>query len=339
MIKNYMKRTQLSFMKTGVFAALLSVSGWANAQLSGTVTVGTSGTYTTWQALATAISTSGLSGALTVNVTSDLTTTTVVEFKQPTSNLTSSTNTITIKGNGYKLSSSFANAAILINGMDYMTIDGLVIQKTGTGTAQFGIIFQGQADYNTVKNCTIEYTALTTGTTAGGAYIAFTASTTSATSMTSTYNGRFNTIDNNLMRTTNSNSPGPCYAITDMGTSSLASSTASNNTFSKNTIQNFFYMALYNYYTNGDQFIKNDISRANATSMNANSSSFVSYNYYTYGTSRASLLEGNYIHDLPFKGATAGYTSTFYAFYNMYNYGNSTNYFTLKSNKIDKCCF
>ena len=257
-------------MKTGVFAALLSVSGWANAQLSGTVTVGTGGTYSNFTALATAISGNGVSGALTVDVISDITESSTVSFTQNASNSTSSTRTITIKGNSKKFSNSATNAAIILNGMDYMTIDGLVIQKTGTGTAQFGIIFQGQADYNTVKNCTIEYTALTTGTTAGGAYIAFTASTTSATSMTSTYNGRFNTIDNNLMRTTNSNSPGPCYAITDMGTSSLASSTASNNTFSNNTIQNFFYMALYNYYTNGDQFIKNDISRANARLYSGN---------------------------------------------------------------------
>lgn len=70
MRKNYKKLSLLSRWVVG----LLCVGSYQslNAQLSGTVTVGTSGTYTSWSALATALNNSGVSGALTINVTSDL---------------------------------------------------------------------------------------------------------------------------------------------------------------------------------------------------------------------------------------------------------------------------
>ncbi len=319
-------------------AALFSVSGAAHAQLSGTVTVGTGGTYSTLTALATAISGSGVSGALTVDFVSDVTESSTVTFTQNATNSTSSTKTITINGNGKKFISSATYAGIALNGMDYMTIAGLVIQRTSTSATQWGVHFYGQADYNTLKNCTIEYTAMSTGSTAGGAYVVFSASTTSPTSMTSTYNGRYNVVDNNLMRTTSSNSPGPTYAITDMGSSSLYSSTASNNTFKNNTIQNYYYMGIYNYYTNGEEFLNNDISRANSTSNNAYSLTYIFYNYYTYSTNRSTRIEGNKIHDLPYAGAVAaasGYTSTVYGMYNYYNYGTAANNFTIKGNTFE----
>jgi len=334
MIKNYIKTKHFGVLRNTFLAAGMFLSGWVNAQISGTVTVGTGGTYTTWAALATAIN-SGVSGPLTVDVISDLTSTSVVTFTQNASYPTSSTNTITINGNGKKLTSSATYAGIVLNGMDYMTIDGLVIQKTLASGSQWGIQFMGQADYNTVKNCNIEFTALSTGSTAGSAYIVFSASTTSPTSYTSTYNGRFNVIDDNLMRTTSSNSPGPTYAIVDMGSSSVYSSTASNNTFKNNEIQNFYYMGFYNYYTNGEEFLNNDISRANATSNNSYSVCYLYYNYYTYSTNRSTRIEGNNAHDLPYNGAVtagSGYSSTVYGMYNYYNYGNASNYFTIKDN-------
>ncbi len=333
MIKNYNKKTRLGLLKTGVFGMFLAVSGWASAQISGTVTLGTGGTYSDWGALASAISTNGVSGALTVNVISDVTTSSTVTFTQNSSNPTSSTKSITINGGGYKLSSSATNAAIVLSGMDYMTIDNVVIQKTGTGTTQFGVIFTAGADYNTISKCTIEYTALTSGSTAGGAYVAFTNSTSSATSMSSsTYAGSYNTIEKNLMRTTNSNSPGPTYGVIDYGSSSLYSYSPTNNTIKGNTIENFYYYGLFTYYTNGDQFTDNDISRANSTSNTGYSLNYGVYCYYTYSTNRSTTIKGNYIHDLPFKGATSGYSSTFYGMYVYRGYGNSTNYLDVSEN-------
>ena len=335
MIKNYIFNTRRLIKKGVLLASLLSVVGLTKAQLSGTVTLGTGGDYTTWQSLASAISGSGVSGPLTVNVISDLTTSSVVTFAQNASKPTTSTNTITINGNGYKLASSYTYSAIDFNGLDYVTIKKLIVQKTGTSTSQRGISFRGQSDYNKIDSCTIEYTSLTSGSTGGGAYIVFSASTTSSTSYTSTYNGSYNTISNCLMRTTNSNSPGPTYAVVVMGSSSKYSSTPSNNTIKNNTIQNFYYRIYYNYYANGDQFLNNDCSRANATSNNAYSLAYWFYSYYTYSTNRSTKIAGNHIHDLPFKGATSGYTSTVYGMYTRYNYGNSNNYFTIQDNTFE----
>src|SRR5574343_328889 len=123
MFKNYKNKGMLGLLKTGVFGAFLAVSGWASAQISGTVTLGTGGTYSDWASLASAISSSGVNGKLTVNVISDVTTSSTVTFTQNGSYPTSATNEIVINGNGYKLASSTTYAAIVLNGMDYMTID------------------------------------------------------------------------------------------------------------------------------------------------------------------------------------------------------------------------
>jgi len=335
MKKIYKNKQGLKSMRGILFAILCTSSSWLSGQISGTKTLGTGGDYTTWESLVSAISTSGMNGALTIDVISDLAPTTTISFSQNATNPTTSTKTIKINGGNYKLSSSSTNAAIDLNGMDYLTIDKLVIQKTGTGTAQFGVIFRGGADYNTIQNCTIEYTALASASTAGGAYISFTNSTTGATTLASTvYNGRYNTIDKCLMRTTSSNSPGPTYAITDAGASSIYSNTPSNNTFSNNTIQNYYYMGMYNYYTNGDQFLNNDVSRANATTNNCNSIQYFMYSQYTYSTNRSTKFDGNNVHDIPFKGATSGMTSTVYGIYAYYNYGNATNNFEYSNNTM-----
>ena len=337
MMKNYMKNLIIKVAKP-LFLGILLISGnWAKAQLSGTVTVGTGGTYSNFTALASAISTSGVNGALTVNVITNVTESATVTFAQNGSNPTTSTNTITINGGNYTFSNSAIYEAIALNGMDYLTIKNLVVQKTGTGTLQSGIRFYGGANYNTIDGCTIEYTSLTSGTTAGGAYIAFASSNTSLTSTSSTHNGSYNTINNCLMRTTNSNSPGPCYAVVDMQGTSFYSSTASNNTISNNNIQNFYYISIYNMYTNGEQFLNNTITRANATSTNCYSVVYIFYSYYTYSTNRSTKFDGNTVKDLPSVNATitTGFSSTFYGVYAYYNYGNSTNKFSVSSNTFD----
>jgi PKD repeat protein len=334
MRKNYKKLSLLSRWVVG----LLSVGSFQalNAQLSGTVTVGTSGNYTSWSALATALNNSGVSGPLTINVTSDLSESNTVTFNQHSTNPTTSSNSISVNGNGFKLSSSATNAGIVLNGIDYVKFEGLILQKTGTGTAQFGFILTGGADYNTLEKCTIEYTNLSTGTTAGGAYIAVTNSTTSATTNgTTVYPGRFNVFNGNLLRTTNVSSPGPSYGIIIKGATSIYTSTASDNSVTNNTIENFNFQAIHTNYTNGDQLLNNDISRANSSLNNGATSVSVIYAYYTYGTNRATRISSNYIHDLPFKGATAGYSSTFNGINAWYNYGSSSLYFDMTKNKFE----
>ena len=337
MTKNYIFQTLKGRIKAFSFAALLAVSGNAFSQISGNVTVGTTAgaDYASLSALATAISGSGVNGALNVTLTSDLSATAMVSFTKNASLPPTSTNTITIDGKGFKLSSSNNDAAILLNGISYMTIKNMTIEKRTTSTDQKGIQFINNAQYNTIDKCNIEFALLATGTTStasGGAYIVFSQSTTSMSSGGTAPAGSYNTVQNCVMKTTNSNSPGPFAAIIDYGSSSWSSSTPSNNTFKGNTIENFYYYGVYNYYTNGEQFIDNDFSRANATSNNAYSSPRFIYSYYTRSSNRSTTYDGNNFHDLQYKGATSYYSSTVYGIYAYYNYGTASNYFTVKNN-------
>lgn len=334
MTKNYDLKQKLAKILFLLGGGLLMGMGNLSAQISGTVSVGTGATYTTWESLASAISTSGIgTGGLTVNVVSNLTSANLVSFSQNATNPTNASKQIKINGNGYTFFNSNASAAFDFNGMDYVTLENLTIDKTGTSAAQSVMIFRAGADYNTVEKCTLQYSAITTGTTTGGAYIAFSNSTTSvSTNNTTIHNGSYNTVNNCLMRTTNAGAPGPTFGITVRGGTSIYTTTPSNNSFTNNKIQNFFFYGIYMYYTNGDQFLNNDISRDNASSNNANTSLWLSHAYFTYGTNRPTRIDGNNFHDLPFKGATTGSSGVVYGFYGYYNYGNASNYFSLSNN-------
>jgi hypothetical protein len=174
-------------------------------------------------------------------------------------------------------------------------MQNLTIRQTGTSTTCIGVRFSGQSDNNTLSKCTIEFSGLVSGSTAGSAYIAFAYLNSSLTSVNSTSNGINNTISGCTMQTTNSNSPGPTFGWVNMGNNANYTSVASNNTFTGNTIKNFYYMGAYNYYNNGDQYLNNDISRANSSVYNCASTLVGIYNYYNYATSRSPKIEGNSI--------------------------------------------
>jgi len=315
-----------------ILALLFLSFGTVRAQLSGTVSIGSGGTYASWSSFATDLTSKGVNGALTVNVLSDLTSSSIVYLKTTT---TSSTNTISIKGNKKKLSSSNNDAAIILDGIDYVTIDELIIEKTTSSTDAKGIQFMNGADYNKVINCTISLAQLTystTSTISGGAYVVFSNSATAMSSTSSTYAGTNNTVENCTM-TTRSGSAGPTAAIWVNGSSSLYTSTATNNTFKGNTIKNFYYYGIYTNYCNGEQIIKNDISRGDATSGNSYSTLYVIYNSYSRGTANSLNIKENKIHDLPFPGASSA-TNTIYGIYGRYNQGTSTYYTTISDNEL-----
>jgi PKD repeat protein len=333
MKKHYKPTANGMMTKLKMLLMLLCICGSARAQLSGNYTIDatktTSGTnYASWSAFASAIGTSGVNGAVRVTVMTDETTANVVTLNAITG--ASATNTITIDGNAKRLLSSSANEAILFNGADYVSMSNFIIQKTGTGTAQTGIRFTNASDYNTLNGLTIEFTAQTSSSTAGGAYIAFASSATSLTTTTTGQNGSFNTIRNCTMRTTNSGAPGPTFGIIDQQSVSFYTSTANNNTFEGNTIRNFFFYAIYNRYTNGEQFINNDISRLAASSSSpCNTTLYGIWTYYTYGTNRSTSYRGNNFHDMPYAGAsvssTSNYINTYYTLFGWYLYGSATN--------------
>jgi hypothetical protein len=325
-------------IKTAIAILIVGSCTQAFGQLSGTYTINngsaTGGTnFANWSAFRSSIITNGVNGAVTVNVVTDIVEAGQISFPAITG--ASSTNTITINGNGKFLQSGPTDAVILMDGADYMTFNGLVVRNSANSADVKGFRIQNATDYLTIKNCTIEFSNLTTVSTTSSAYISYSTSSTSSTTTSTTNHGSYNLIEKNLMRTTNVNSPGPAFGIAMQGSTSTYSYTAQDNTITGNTIQNFYFMAVRLYWTNGCQVLSNDISRANTTSYNSSSTLYGIYSYYSYATSRATKLDGNNLHDMPFFGATPSTApSTMYAFYTFYNYGTSSYKFTVNNNNI-----
>ncbi|MES2284650.1 MAG: T9SS type A sorting domain-containing protein [Bacteroidota bacterium] len=183
--------------------------------LSGTVTVGTGGTYTTLtgaSGLFDAINTNGLAGNLIVNILTGGTTETGANALNSIGYGCSSNYTLLIKpstGVTATLTGSSATALIKLNGADYVTFDGsnsggttrdLTITNTNTGTSS-AVIWIGSvsatdgAVNNTVKNCIITGNAPTT-TLAG----IITSSATTIGSVAESANSN-NTFQNNVINT------------------------------------------------------------------------------------------------------------------------------------------
>ena len=328
-----------TFLKQKLLLMLLCLAGVANAQLSGSYTINsasaTSGTnFNNWYDLAASLTTNGVKGAVTVTVQTDITSASQPVFGAISG--ASSTNTITIDGGSKIYTYSGSYEAISFNGADYVTIKNATIRNSTTGSYAGLIRFTNASNYNKIDNCVLEFSALASAT-SGTYYVAFSNYNTSPTSATSVTCGIYNTISNNTMRTTASNAAGPYYGIACMGNTSTYSSSGDNNSITNNKLQNFYYMAVINYYTNGNQFTDNDISRDNATSSSAISTNpYGIYSYYTYGTNRSTVYRGNNMHDLPYKSAssssTTNYMAYWYGIYAMYNYGTTTYPFVIDKN-------
>jgi len=344
MNKHYKRTPFKSKLRNAAVLLMLFFSGvnFGWSQMSGNYTLNStnaaSGTnFQSWGALATALSTSGVSGPVTVRVESSLTVTTAVTFNAISG--VSSTNRITIEGNNHTLTSSGSNEAILFNGADWITVKSMTIALSSTVTSAIGVRFTNQSDDNTIDGVTIQYTARTATSTTAGAYIAFASSNATLTATSTTNNGIRNTVTACTMRTTNSGNPGPAYAIVNQQSTSAYIATATNNSFTNNVISNFFFTAVYNRYTNGDQYVGNDISRTNAGSSTPCNLTMVGINsWYTYSTNRSTAYRNNTFHSLPYVGAVASSTTNYLNVWNgfsaYYNYGNATNPFVIDANKF-----
>lgn len=302
------KRNGLKAIALGL---LLTGSGWVKAQLSGTYTIGSGGSFSTFSSFASTFNSVGVSGPVTLNVISNTSEFSRTTLYQHWSWPTTSTNNVTINGNGYTASysgySSFPEN-FLFDGADYFTIDNLKIQNTGSSSNIMGVRFTNNADNNTISNCTIEFTNYYSGSTSsGGAYVAFSTSTTLSNMSGGSFsgaNGSNNTISNNLMRTLRYNSYGPFCGIFEIQNTSSYSSTAYDNSFRNNTIQNYYVYGINSTYSNGSQIVGNDLSRDNNTNLNPASSLYSIYLLYHGSTNRSVRVDSNSIHDLPYRNAS-----------------------------------
>ncbi len=210
----------------------------------------------------------------------------------------SAANNVVINGNGNTLqfSAPATNYAQLrLNGAKHMTIQNLTV-KALSNTYSWGLHFMSNADSNKIINCNFDLTNnISTSTYSVG--VVFSNSLTNPT--TSGSNGRGNLISGCAI--TGSTTGGHYYGITHFPTPDAT--TASNNKFINNTIQNFYNYGIYAQYTNGTLYKGNIIK-------NDNRSQFTTvYGIYTVNGSRNDTFINNIIEN-PF-GTAVTTTSEF----------------------------
>lgn len=294
-VRDYCSATDQSFWRGPISDTTTCV-----ASLTGTYTLNQNAAssatnFTSFSDLASALTFCGVSGPVTVNVaTGSGVYAEQVEFNSIPG--ASSTNTVTINGNGEMLVDSGNvgnnNAVVLLNGVSYLTIDSLNIVNTKSSNS-VGVQFMNSADYNVVRNCSIEVPFASSSTVIP---VTFSGSATSST--TSGINGNYNLLEGNTMS-------GGYYGIRHYGGGTT--SRIVGNQFVDNTVQDFYYYGIYSYYTEQTQVIGNDIHRLNRSGV---SSFYAIYNYYT---TENVVITDNWIHD-GFAQAT-GSTSTVYGIY------------------------
>ena len=231
---------------------------------------------------------------------------------------TSSTNTITINGNGETLqftaTSSASSFTLQLNGTDYTIIDNLVIQSLGSSMGRC-VHLLNQADYNTLSNCVLQMPNMTSTSN-----IYFYYGITNGTSSTLSYAnaGKENTVTKCSMSARAGGGPYSGIAII----TESSGSNVTKNYITNNKIQDFYYTGIWCYYGFQQTFTGNEM-------WNTGSSSGLKSGIYILCNNKGGdhTIENNYVHDL------MG-TSTQYGIYLSASYGTGNGNLNINKNRI-----
>ena len=287
------------------FIVLLSmITVKLGAQLSGLYTINstlaTGGTnYQTFNAFATAINTGGISGPVTVNVVS-ATGPYIEQVSFTNITGTSSTNTVTINGNGNTITfapNSTLPHVFMLAGADFFFINNLNMVGTGV-TNNLVLHLWNQSNDNVVSNCTITCPANVTGTQHGP--ISLSGSPTSMTTFGDCGN-------NNLFTGCTLNSGYYGYIVYGSLTTGV---TFNNRLVNSNVFDAYLYSVWNNYCTDG-LISGNLIERLNRTLFTTH------YGIFVGTSSSRTIVEKNRIRRMFF--ANPGVFSALFALYNNSN--------------------
>ena len=168
--KNMDRTARPGIIILGMAFALLFAFGTAQAQLSGSYTIGAGQTYTSVQDFANALNSQGVSGPVTATVQPGTYTGSVL-FNSIAG--ASSTNTITIQGQNVdaciiEYNTSGTNSYVIqLNGTDYVRLRDLTINATGT-TYGYGVWLRNGANRNEITDCKINVSPTSTSSYAIG---------------------------------------------------------------------------------------------------------------------------------------------------------------------------
>ena len=255
--------------------------------LAGTYTIGGAGAdYNNFSEVTADLLYCGVSGPVIFNINPS-----VVYNEQlviPEIQGASAANTITFNGNGAEItysSSDISNKEIIyLNGADYITLDSLLI--TSSGPYAWAIRLGNKAEYNVIRNCSIDFSAMN----GSSGYVAAIVSTHSNTSTENSGTGaeaNYNTITNNrIIGGANAYMEGISL------TGSNVSSITYGNSITDNVLMDFYRDGIRLYYTGSSNIVRaNNIGRPNIIRSHS-SSRVISLHY----TEEANIIEGNYIH-------------------------------------------
>jgi PKD repeat protein len=343
-LKNYINQKMKGL---ALFIGLGLSSTVSFAQMNGSYTIDASvaasaTNFQTWLAFNNAWNAAAITGPVTVTVKSSLN----IGLNPITLNAntgSSATNTLSIDGGNTRMTYTGTNAALRLNGADYVSVKNMVIENTNISTPG-GVTLTNQADYNEFNAVDVFLNGYN-GTSSSTFYYAISASTTTANSNGSAATGAtgqpgsFNKIRYCKMYT-QAGGTGPYTAVGLNGNTANYTTTAQNNTMEGCTISNFYYYGVFMQYPNGNEVLNNDISRSNTTT-GGSATMYVIYANYPYSSTRANAISGNDIHDLPFKGATTLTTnlSTFYGIFLNYPTGNATYKSVVDGNIVEHCSY
>lgn len=236
-----------------------------NTGLAGSYTINsaaaTSGTnFQSFSALASALNTNGVCGAVVVDVLAGSGPyTEQAIFNQ--FNGSSPLNTVTINGNGELLQfapTAAAKYVLYMNGTDYLIIDSLHIRGTDA-TNGFGVLLSNDAQYDTIRDCVIDLSAITSTTAANSAGIAASASITSPTTAGVTASNCAFT-NNKIL---GSSSGGPYHGISLYGNTGAVG--CASNLVSGNIITDFQNTGIRASLTSATVIDRNEVSRPSIT--------------------------------------------------------------------------
>lgn len=240
-ISNRMKMRQLRKVVLLAFMGVFAIS--ASAQLSGSYTIDPNGSgssnYTSFSAAVSALNSSGVSGAVTFDVSSGTYST---RIDIGTISGVSATNTVTFRGatgdsTDVKIVASTSDGVVEFDGADYVTLESMtIINNSNAGTA---VSLNSDADNNTVKNCYLEVA--------------------SGYNWTAYYKGVLY-IDNS-----DDNTVQDCRirgGVNGVMVYSSSSRNTQDNSFYRNHINQQYYRAFWNYYALSTTFNDNLIDTA-----------------------------------------------------------------------------
>ncbi len=286
-----------------------------NDTVSVTITPSLTGTYTldgnqptagtnfnNWNDLASALNTFGVCGPVDINVASNATFTEQVTFNSiPGASIP---NRINIHGNNATIQFSGSTSdrqVIRFNGASYVTLEDLNIVTQNT-TFGWGVHYTGGCTNDTIRNCTLDISSVSSTTSSNSGGVIISGSNTSPTTngancdncgiVNNTFNGR--TL-----------SGGMYYGISAIGQNGGGSG-AQNLLVQGNEVRDPHFYGIYINDAEGAKIWDNEVHRP------TKSSTTTFYGVFITGDSYSSRIERNYIHT---PEGTSTMTSVAYGLY------------------------